>query len=210
MKAAAKNGRTFLTVVGDNGPDMNPSGYINLLHWGRLWRNSNLTRLTCVTYPAGRSAFNPIEHAWSPLSNALTGVTLPVCLPGEDKPPNKQNLAPDELKVKEALMLDEAANILATYWNHLRYDGNAVIPVVIPSNNTNSTFKDHKEIENFVNAPLRQFKTDEDLRKIREEFRDLCNHTDRRFNEISFMKCQLYREAGDECTRCLGQSTKSL
>ena len=77
--------------IGDNGPDMDPASYLNFIYWGRLWRDTKLTRLTCVTYPAGQSAYNPIEHCWSPLSNALTGVSLPVVLPGEEKnPPNKQ------------------------------------------------------------------------------------------------------------------------
>ena len=64
-----------------NGPDVNPSGYQDFNHWGRLRGDSNLARLSCIAYPAGRSAFNPIEHAWFPLSIALTGVTLPANKP---------------------------------------------------------------------------------------------------------------------------------
>lgn len=74
---ASKTGKSFVTIVGYDGLDINPSGYQNLNRRGKLWRDSHLTSLSCFTYPAGRSIFSPIEDAWSPLSNALTGVTLP-------------------------------------------------------------------------------------------------------------------------------------
>ena len=40
--------------------------------------------LSVLTHAARYSAFNPIEHLWSPLSNALAGVILPSCVPGEE------------------------------------------------------------------------------------------------------------------------------
>ena len=47
-------------------------------------------RLTCVIYPAGYSAYNPIEHAWSPLSNELTLVVILAPLPAEDQSLNRK------------------------------------------------------------------------------------------------------------------------
>ena len=142
-------------VIGDNGPDMDPDGYVNLVYWGRLWRDTNLTRMVCVTYPAGQSAYNPIEHCWSPLSNALTGVTLPAVLPGEVKPPHKQSgLTADEKTQKEIKMLDKAAEILSGCWNNLTYDGNAVLPIPIPSVGDGGCYNDHDDVEAFVNLPL--------------------------------------------------------
>ena len=70
---------------------MNPTSYVNIFYLGRLWRDINLTKLTGIIYPAGRSAYNPIEHTWSPLSNRLTTVILPATLDGEDLPPCKQS-----------------------------------------------------------------------------------------------------------------------
>ena len=99
--------KRFFLVIGDNGPDMDPASYLNFILWGRLWQHTNLTRLTCATYPAGQSAYNPIKHCWSPLSNALTGVSLPVALPGEKPPPNKHSgLTKEERSEKEKEMLD--------------------------------------------------------------------------------------------------------
>ena len=112
---------------------MNPSGYQNLHHWGRLWRDSNLTRLSYITYPAEKSVFAPIENAWCPHSNALNGVTLPAILPGGDKPPNSNK----ERQLKEAQMLDTAANKIVNYWNSISFDGSAVVPMAIPVSEEN-------------------------------------------------------------------------
>lgn len=46
-----KTGKSFVAIVGDNRLDMNPSGDQNLYLWGRLWRDFNLTRFSCITYP---------------------------------------------------------------------------------------------------------------------------------------------------------------
>lgn len=79
----------FLKIVGDNGPDMSPANYMNIFYFGRLWQNIDLTKLRAITYPSGRTAYNPIEHVWSLLSNKLTVVTLPATLEGEKLPPSK-------------------------------------------------------------------------------------------------------------------------
>ena len=150
----------FVAIVRSNGPDIRRSGYQNFYYRGRLWRDFNLTRLSSITYPAERSAFNSIEHAWCPLSNALTGVTLPLILPGRDKPPHKQTyVCNKEWELKEEQTLDTAANKLATYWNSISFDDNAVVPIAIPSLGGKLIYKDHPEIETFINAPLRDLKT---------------------------------------------------
>ena len=113
---------------------MNPTSYLNIFYFGRLWRDIGLTKLTTITYPAGRSAYNPIEHTWSPLSNKLTGVVIPAVLDGEDLPPNKQTgLSKEEINGKSAKMLDNASKTLTEYWDNLHYDGYAVVPVAVKS-----------------------------------------------------------------------------
>ena len=49
-------------MAGDKRTGMNPSGYQTLHYWVRLQGESNLTRLSCITYTAERSAFSLIEH----------------------------------------------------------------------------------------------------------------------------------------------------
>ena len=191
-----------MTIIGDNGPDMNPTSYVNIFYLGRLWRDINLTKLTAITYPAGRSAYNPIEHAWSPLSNRLTSVILPATLDGEDQPPCKQSgLTKEKLKEKSAKMLDIAAEQLTGYWKHLSYDGHAVAPVVIKSLDETGHYKDHADIIRLIYATFKAQEEDKELAVLVKEFKMLAYHADRRSNFISFNKCQLLRP-GKECDWC--------
>ena len=74
----------------------NPSHIMNFKSYGWLWRDQQLDCLIVATHALGQSAYNCIEHAWFVLSQSLTGVTLPSCLPNEPLP-HEQDLAEDEL-----------------------------------------------------------------------------------------------------------------
>lgn len=204
LKAPIQYGKSFLTMVGDNGPDMNPKNYMNIMYLGRIWRDLSLTRLSCVTYPAGRSAYNPIEHAWSPLSNALTAVTIPACLSEEDEPPCKQNLAQKDKDEKNRKMLEKAANTLATYWKNLSYDGNPVIPIIMKENDREKeSYHDHKTVEELVYASKKALdEGSKALKYARKEFSFFCKHADRRSNCFTLMKCQLFKPKEEECDWC--------
>ena len=116
LVAAKEKGKSFVEVIGDNGPDKDPTNYTNIFYWGRLWRDTNLTRLSCISYSSGYSTFNHIEHVWSPLSNNRTSFTLSATLPGEDKPPHKQtDLTTDEILKKNKEMRENAVDELASH-----------------------------------------------------------------------------------------------
>ena len=120
-----------VSLLVDGGPDFSPKHLINLLAYGRLWKDSNLDCLMVTTHAAGYSAYK-IEHAWSLLSRALAGVTLPNSLPGELPPEQKQGLSEDELTAELATVLDAAINILGGYWNGLKFDGFGVDIRAVP------------------------------------------------------------------------------
>lgn len=61
----------------DGGPDFSPKNMMNFVVHGRLWKDCNIDCLMVTTHAPGHSAYNKIEHAWAPLSRALTGV---ICL----------------------------------------------------------------------------------------------------------------------------------
>ena len=63
-------------------------------------------------------------------------------------------------------------------------------------------YEEHKNVERFVNAPLREFDSDRCLSHVRNEFKFLIKHADRLPNEITFMKCQLFKSPGNECEYC--------
>ena len=180
LVTAKEKGKSLVGVIGDNGPDMDPTNYINIFYWGRLWRDTNVTRLSCISYPAGHSAFNPIGHAWSPLCNKFTSVTVSATLPGEDKPPHKEaGLTTDEISKKNKEMLENAADELASHWENLTYDGNAVVP--LPIENISEAYNDHNNVEIFVNTPLRDLDIKE-LKPLPKEFKFFCTQVHQRRN----------------------------
>ena len=88
-----------MIIIADNGPDYTPSSYKNLMLFGKLFKEANFDMLTVTTNPAGLSAHNPIEHLWSPCSNALTSVVLRSMTEGSDKPPYFNNSLSQEEKI---------------------------------------------------------------------------------------------------------------
>ena len=94
------------------------------------------------------------------MSNKLTSVTLSGTLPGEEKPPHKQTgLTTVDISKKNKEMLENAANEVASHWENLTYDGNAVVP--LPIKNINEVYSNHNNVEMFVNAPLWDLDTKE-------------------------------------------------
>ena len=61
-------------LLSDGGPDFSPSSVLNHLFLFRLFKVLHLDMLSVSTYAARYSAFNPIEHLWSVMSNKLSGV----------------------------------------------------------------------------------------------------------------------------------------
>ena len=113
VKDEMRQGKTGLCLTVDGGPDYSVKSVFTLFAFGRLWRDQNLDYLLMCTHAPRDSAYNQIELAWSMLSAALTGVTLPVSMPGEG-PPWEQRLNPDEDE-KVAEVFDHAITILNSY-----------------------------------------------------------------------------------------------
>ena len=69
---------------------------------GRLWRDSGLSILGLVSYASRFSAYNDIEHLWSPLSKHLSSVISPSVLEEDLVEPNKQGIEVDEKRKKRS------------------------------------------------------------------------------------------------------------
>ena len=63
-------------TLSDGGSDYSPSNVVNSLFYFRLFQELNFDLLSVSTYAARYYACNPIEHAWSTLSNLLAGVVF--------------------------------------------------------------------------------------------------------------------------------------
>jgi len=82
----------------------------------------NLDFFSVFSYAARYSAFNPIEHLWSPLRNKLAGVVFKSKLDGEDKPPSAQTkLLADVIKEKEKVVFDRALRKLKEDWDDMTF-----------------------------------------------------------------------------------------
>ena len=113
----SNNQKPALMIHTDGGPDYTPAGVVNTLFYYRLFKELNLDFLSVATYPSRYSAFNPIEHLWSPLSDMLAGAVFSPKLDGDTKPPCQPNqLSPDELREKEYAVFDNAISELSTFW----------------------------------------------------------------------------------------------
>ena len=115
---------TSLMALADGGPDFSPNSELNALYFYRLFRKLNLDMLSVFSYAARYSAFNPVEHLWSPLSNHLSGVVFSARLEGESKAPSQQSgLSNDEIKEKEKAVFDKALQELSQHWKDINFDG---------------------------------------------------------------------------------------
>jgi hypothetical protein len=108
LQPLKQQGKFVVSLVVDGG------FLINFVSYERLWLDEDLDALIVTSHAPGQSAFNCIEHAWSPLSRWLAGVTFPVNLPDET-PPCQQHLAGNEQRAKEALVFDAAIECLNGY-----------------------------------------------------------------------------------------------
>ena len=86
-------------ILSDGGPDYSPSNVVNSLFYSRLFQKLNFDLLSVSTYATRYSVYNPIEHAWSTLSNLLAGVVFSPKLEGDSKPASDQrNLYANKVK----------------------------------------------------------------------------------------------------------------
>ena len=90
LKAVVEEGRTAVVIIVDGGPDWSPGSLLNNLFFFCLWRDAGLDILVVCSYAARFSAYNPIEHLWSP-SKKLCGVQFSSKASGDTKPPSQMS-----------------------------------------------------------------------------------------------------------------------
>ena len=173
------------------------------MYWGRLWKELNISRLFCITYPTRHSAYDLIQHAWSPMNNALT-LVIAATHPTEDQPPIRQTcLAKDELENKTAIMLNNVSNTLKEYWDNLTYNANPVIPIPMTSKNKSSKYKDDAAVKKLVNATVKNLESNEEpFALLRKEFKFYCRHINRRRSFLSVIKCHFFKNDDQDCQGC--------
>ena len=187
LAAQVKDGKGVAFVKVDDGSDWNLSYLVNQLYFFRVWRELGLDILGFISYAAKYSAYNNIEHLWSPLSKALSGVILPSVLEGENEIPCKQPLAPSVLEEKEKSVFDQAMQLVVSeYWKDLSFNNSEVRTDFKSCFLKESPYDDYKEVHTLLTGPYSKLR---DSAKLMEELKMLFKHIDRKSNEVIFCKC---------------------
>ena len=203
VEAELRKGKTGLCLSVDGGPDYTVKSVLTVFAMGRLWRDQNLDFLIMCTHAPGDSAYNRVEHAWSPLSSAVAGVTLPASLPGE-LPPWEQKLSAEDGEKKVPDVFDHAMEVLNSYWNGLSYDGFPVVSSSVPCLETPSPYSDHGKLSEFMAAGITKVKADEGMKALLKEMQFLHAHAVRKTHMLQFMKC-----TSKDCSHCSSRPVKS-
>ena len=141
-----------------------------------------------LTYPACYSAFNPIEHCWSPASDKLASVVLSPVLDDDTVAPVLQSgLDRETLEEKEKIVFDQAINATChQHWNGLTFDGFPVDTVPILVNENTLLYDDYDRVKSWLRCLLRRR---HEFKDILDKFKEMHQHMDRHLNELVFIKC---------------------
>ena len=184
MEVSSRNSYMF---VSDGGPDFSPSSVLNQLFLFRLFKTLCLDFFVVFTYAARYSAYNPIEHLWSKMSNKLSGVVFSSAEKSGGKPPIHQSgLTAEELMQKEKIVFDKAMTELESYWKDVNFDNHKVFTSVIKTNEDKLLFDDYETVKKFLACPLRDI---HQYSSLLREYKCMFEHIDRHLNEIVFIKC---------------------
>ena len=189
-----KEGRTVVTIIADGGPDWSTKSLMNALFFCRLWKECHLNILCVTSFAAQFSAYNPIEHLWSPMSKKLASVMFSAIAEGDTKPPcSISGITPEERVKKEAEVFDRAITELChVHWKDAVFDTFKVLAAPVECNDPNPTC--HDVVNKFFKAPLSRMS---EYSQQFEEMKFMLKHIQRHRNEVMFLKC-----LEDTCAYC--------
>ena len=164
----------------------------------RLRKYPGLDILCVFRYAAQWSAYNNIEHLWSPSSKHLNSVILPSIL-GDDKEAYKlTGITPEERKEKDNAM----EMIVTQYWNEFQFNGSVVTSSFKRCFENEQPYSDYDVVHKLVTGGITALKNNADLM---EEMRFLFAHMERKTCELIFRKCVEPR-----CIYCLKHAVRAL
>ncbi len=160
-KPEIREGKTVCSIKSDGGTDWSAKSQHVLISQGRIWRYLDFDYYAIYDLAAGHSVDNDIEPKWAPLSKSLVSVTLPACLPDEDKPPCQQNISQEETMQKNTIVLDNnAIDVLGQYWS-ISHDGYPVKPTKVPCMEPNRQYSDYNVVGKFLKSSMTHIMNDQ-------------------------------------------------
>ena len=193
----------MVSLIVDGGPDFNPHHLKNILAFGRLWQDLKLDCLMLTTHAPGQSAYNPLEHAWSVMANALAGVTFANHLPNE-YPAEEQDISDDAKLRKEAVVFDRALDELCGYWSGKTFDGFPVRATKVRCLDPVQKYSDDSRLDEYTKSSMKNLKGNDDLKELHALHKLLCKHLIRTTYHCLFVKCTL-----PACQHCSNSPIKA-
>ena len=139
---------------------------MNSLFYYRLFKELDYDIISVSTYAAKYSAYNPIEHAWSPLSNMLAGVIFSPKMEGDSKTPCEQSkLSKIQLQEKEFSVFNKVISELKGYCKDAKFDSYPVAIDTVKCGEDELRWNDYDRVNNAV------------INWIGYESYDLCFHS---------------------------------
>ena len=131
----------------DNGSDWSVRS-VNSIYLCWLWKDLGLDILGIVSYAAKYSAYNQIEHLWSPMSKKLSSVILPSVLEGDNVAPClRKELETEERRLKEAKVFDNAMTLVRDkYWKDATFNGSKITTLVKKSLEEENPYRDYDHV----------------------------------------------------------------
>jgi hypothetical protein len=179
-------------LVVDNGPDWNKTSCKTFLAMGRLWKQLKLDYFLLISYAPGDSKYNPIEHAWAPITMWWSALVLPVI--------------PDHT---EEEVLDSAMTSLEKTLEGKQYDGFPIHTNSITCVTSHQDLKDEDAaIDKMSNASRKALLRDEKLSSLKKEYTFLSQHAVQYTYGLEFVRCQ--SATCDHCTSFQPKAEKTL
>ena len=170
--------RNCVLLMVDGGPDWSTSSYKNIYCFYRWWRAQEFDLLSVTSYTAGFSAYNSIEHLWSPVSKRFTGVKANYCANGDSVAPALlTGTSNEEKEAKEHEVFDRITKeIQDDYLKELTFNNNPIMVERVACDNPtdNDNYGIHK-VEKFFKEPIHVARSPE-YKDIMKQFRDLFDH----------------------------------
>ena len=191
IESKKKKGKSVFTLISCNCPDYNPNSMKNLLLYCKLFPVAYLDQFSIISYVAGWSALNPIEHLWVKCSTKLTSVQLDSSVREDGIPHFEDSSINEEARERqERLILEKGANDIAAYWSELTFDGHAVTPVPVDCEGRPGDFlKMATQVINFMKSSVRDIQHGNHHESLKL-YKFAAAHVDRQKNELTFRKCQ--------------------
>ena len=179
-----------VVLLSDNGPDWSKASVKTQVAMGMLWEELNLDYLLVTSYAPGDNHYNPIEHAWAPITMWCLGLVLQCTLEGEDVCPNRQTISAEERDSKNARVFDTAMEKIKSVLDGRTYDGHPVnvYPISSLSENNKAIVNGMDELAKLTSKKGLRDSSDH-VKRLAEKYKFYAEHCRQGTYTLEYTRC---------------------